>query len=54
MELNNKIKSIKPILESKKFARFFIQMRIVRLWFKLSNYKNTRPNFENFEKESND
>ncbi len=29
-------------------------MRIVRLWFKLSNYKNCKAIFETFEKQLND
>ena len=38
-KLNQQLRSSKPGYDNRKFAQFFIQVRIVRVWFKLNNYK---------------
>jgi len=47
--VNQLLKTQKQGLDSRKFAQFYIHVRIVRLYFKLNNYKLCKAIFETFE-----
>ena len=52
-KLNQQLRSSKTGSDSRKYAQFFIQVRIVRVWFKLYNYKLCNAIFQTFEQTLN-
>ena len=48
-KVNLKLRSDKPGYDNRKYSVFFIQVRMIRLWFKLNNYKLCKTCFETFE-----
>lgn len=43
------LKSDKSGYDNRKYCNFFIQVRRIRTWFKLNNYKQCSNNFDAFE-----
>ena len=43
------LRSDKHGFDNRKYCQFFIQIRRVRIWFLLSNYKQCSNNFDAFE-----
>lgn len=48
-EFQRKLNSQKPGPDSRSFAKFYMFVRIIRLWFKLNNFKLCKPIFQQFE-----
>lgn len=49
-ETNLALKSSKQGIDNRSYARFSTQLRIVRLWFHLNNYKQCKASFETIDK----
>ena len=47
--MNRTLKTSKSDLDSRKLAQFYLHVRIIRLWFKLKNYKLCKSIFDTFE-----
>jgi hypothetical protein len=48
-KVHKQLKSEKNGYDNRKFCNFYIQIRRIRMWFKLNNYKQCSNNFEAFE-----
>ena len=52
--MSNKLfKSNKPSgsFDSRRYVRFIVQLHVIKLWFKLGNYKQCKAIFDIFENE---